>query len=183
MTVTDTKPATRPPDPGDLPIIYLPYVDGMLRPETLAVAHASEIPYCAWPLPREDRGAYARAFETWWETMQDLVVVEHDMIPPAGMLREMIECPEDWCSANYHVGNGRTTTGLGITRISWRVKARYPGAGYNAARDMRDRSRYTDWVSLNESVDRHLYRLGLRQHIHFPNPVHLHYDQVSDAAG
>lgn len=176
-----TEPA-RAHQPATPPTVHIPYVEGWLRPETQDAIEASGLPYALTCLEEGDPYAYARNFERWWASLEDLIVVEHDMIPPTGMLQEMAECPEEWCSANYHVGGGRTTTGLGITKISWRVKVAYPYGGMNIARSPRDRRTYVDWISLNESCDRHLVRLGYRQHIHFPNPVHLHYDEITDAA-
>jgi hypothetical protein len=166
----------------DPPLIVVPYIDGWLRPETLAAIEATGLPYATRPIEDGDPYGYAKAFEQWWANRLDLLVIEHDIVPPDGMITEMLECPEQWCSANYHVGGGRTTTGLGITKISHLIKVAYPYGGMNIARDPRDRRRYVDWISLNESCDRHLARLGYRQHIHFPNPIHLHYDQAPDAA-
>lgn len=183
MTLMDQAEAAFTALGPEPPFIVIPHVTGMLRPATLAAVEAVGRPYAAHPLVIGDPYSYAWWFEKWWNIPGDLVIVEQDIVPAEGQIEAMLQCPGDWCSANYHVGGGRTTTGLGLAKISWRIKHAFPHAGQNAARDPRDPRRHLDWISLNEGVDRHLFRLGLRQCIHFPNPLHLHYDEAPGAAG
>lgn len=174
---------TAPPAPviAPDPLVVIPYVHGWLREETTEAVHAWGGSWCTRPIEDGDPYGYAKAFEQWWGYPGDLVIVEHDIVPADGQIAEMLQCPEEWCSAAYSVGEGRTTTGLGLTKISARAKAYAPYGGENCARDPRDHARYVDWTSLNESVERHLSRLGFVQHIHTPNPVHLHYPEADNA--
>lgn len=182
MSVSETESPPNAPVRAMSPLVVVPYVPEWLRNETIDALSASGVDHHFCALEAGDPYAYARNFERWWMTAGDLMVIEHDMVPAPGQIAEMLSCPEHWCSANYHVGDGRTTTGLGICKISWQVKVRWPYGGMNISHDPRDTRRYVDWIGLNESVDRHLSRLGYRQHIHFPNPVHLHYDEAPDAS-
>lgn len=173
------RPATRP-QPATPPMIAVPFVDGMLRGETLAALDAWGGPYTTWPIDPRDPHDYAGKFLSWWNTPGDFMVIEQDMVPPEHLIAEIAACPDTWCSVRYHVGDGRYTTGLGMAKFTDTLKRAFPFAGANIVADPRGGGRTVDWISLNEAVERHLTRLGLKCHIHDTPVAHLHYPEPCD---
>lgn len=169
-------------DPVDL-MVVLPYVDGMLREETMAALHASDLPYLTQPIDPNDPGDYAGWLRNWWQMPMDLVVLEQDMVPTAEQFAELARYPADWVVMPYHVGNGQYATGLGFCKLTRGLRQRHPEAGRNASLDPRNSRDLINWISLNENLERHLTRLGELQ-TRINTPVrHLHYPETADAAG
>lgn len=172
-------PATDPVAP-DRVMIAVPFVDGMLRGETLAALDAWGGPYTTWPLERRNPQDYAAKFLAWWITPGDFIVIEQDIVPPPALITELAACEDVWCSVRYHVGAGRYATGLGMAKFSDILKRAHPWAGMNITADPRGNGRMVDWLSLNEAVERHLTRLGVACHIHETPVEHLHYPVGDD---
>lgn len=164
-------------DAVDLAVI-LPYVDGMLREETTAALHLSELAYLTVPLDKDDPYDYAAKFREWWTMPMDLVILEQDMVPTYDQFHDLAEYGADWAAMAYHVGNGQYTTGLGFCKLSRSLRSRWPNAGVNASLDPTDSKTLIQWAGLNENVERHLTRLGEKQitvpgtvtHLHYPEP-------------
>jgi hypothetical protein len=172
-----------PPDGPDGPvstIIVVPYVDGMLREETMQAVHDSGEAYLTQPIDPDDPYDYAGWFRTWWKMPMDFIVIEQDMVPTPAQIKTLIEQGPDWSGIPYHVGDGRYTAGLGFCKISAALRKRWPNAGVNASLDPADSRNLIAWPSLNENVERHLTRLGERfwalsgkvEHLHYPEPAH-----------
>lgn len=161
-------------------LIVVPFVPGMLREATMDAVRASGQAYLTAPLDPADPYDYAAKFRDWWGYGFDLIVIEQDIVPTLDQINALAAHPGDWVTVPYHVGEGRYTTGLGFCRISRALRRRHPHAGVNASLDPRDTRNLVHWISLNESVERHLYRLGERQsvcdgtveHLHYPVPAH-----------
>lgn len=159
----------------DDPLIAVPYVDGMLRTETVDAIVAAVGPFTPWRLEPGDPYAYARALIEWWGQGRTLIVIEQDIVPADGMIRTLAECPQDWCTQAYHVGEGRFTTGLGFCKISRRITAAWPDAANQAMRDAAGRDAHTDWRGVNEAIERKIMRHGYWAHEHPGRAEHLHY--------
>jgi hypothetical protein len=155
--------------------VIVPYIDGMLRESTRRAVIGSGIWHEFHPLAPGDAAAYAAAFEAWWPTPGDIIVIEQDIAPAAGMIEEMAICRNDWCVRPYHIGAGRYTRGLGMAKFSNALRQRHIHAGANAAKDPTGERRFTGYLGLNEQIESHLFRLGARQCIHYPAVAHLHY--------
>jgi len=155
--------------------VIVPYTLDKLRIETQDAVMAWGGDYTFQLLAKNDDYAYARALMGWWETHQDLVVIEHDIVPDPGMIRGLLECPGLWCGHPYHVGDGRYTYGLGLCKISRDVMDYRPGLATLAMRDHRGLVAHVPWASVNEAFERQMARSGYTMH-HHPDPVtHLHY--------
>lgn len=161
-------------------IVIVPHVIGGLRPETDRAVREHGGPFHLYLLPVEDRTAYARAFQGWWQIPADIMIVEQDIVPAPGMIDDMFRCPEPWCVRPYHIGDGRFAIGLGMCKFSYVLTRTFRSAGELAARDGRTSGPYLDWVTLNESVERRLRRWGVIAHMHRPEVEHLHYPKVTD---
>jgi hypothetical protein len=165
--------------PVDLMII-VPYVDGMLREETMAAVAGSGEAYLNHPLSPDDPYDYASAFRTWWNLPMDLIIIEQDMAPTPEQIKALIHHPDPWVTAPYHVGNGRYATGLGFCKIAHRLRTGHPMAGVNISLDPRDQRDLITWTGLNENVHRHLTRLGERETALGFTVEHLHYPVAGD---
>lgn len=174
-----------PPGATALPlttVVIVPFVDGMLREQTMAALHDSEMAYLTQPLDPADPYDYAAKFRDWWKLPFDIVILEQDMVPTQEQFRDLVHSDQMWTTMRYHVGAGQYTTGLGFCKIVRHVRESYPAAGVNITTDPRGNGDLVDWISLNEAVERHLTRLGIPQtilpgtveHLHHPEPADVH---------
>lgn len=172
-----------PPGATAVPVdtlIVVPYVEGMLRAETMAALHDSGQAYLTQPLDPADPYDYAAKFRDWWRLPMDLIIMEQDMVPTANQINKMVYSDEPWVTMLYHVGAGQYTTGLGFCKIAAHLRRAWPDAGVNISVDPRGGGNLVDWISLNEAVERHLGRLGVTQTILSGTVAHLHYPEPAD---
>jgi hypothetical protein len=162
-------------------LILVPYVDGMLRPETMAAIHESGHAYLTQPIDPADPYEYAGWFRNWWRMPMDLIVIEQDMVPTPAQINELAYHPDPWVGARYHVGNGQYTTGLGFCALGAKMRQSHPDAGVNITVDQRGNGNLVDWISLNENVERHLTRLGETMTVIDTPVTHLHYPVAAHA--
>ncbi len=162
-------------------IVLIPYVEGMLRPETMDAVHQSGEAYLTQPLDPADPYHYAAVFRDWWNLPMDLIILEQDMVPMPGQFRALARHDDPWVAMPYHVGDGRYATGLGFCKISRRLRTSYPGAGVNCSTDPRDSRELIGWKSLNENIEKHLTRLGVTQTVIGTPVTHLHYPEPGRA--
>ena len=101
--------------------VVVPFVEGMLSPETRRVVTLSGYHYRLCSLDRNDEGAYARLIRHLWRWPCDLVIVEHDVEPTIGQLEEICECGHDWCGFNYDDGLYPDGPMFGCVRFSDRL--------------------------------------------------------------
>lgn len=115
---------------------------------------------------------YPNAVRERWATGEDLIIVEHDILPWPGAIDEMIACPFRLCGFGY-VEHNALATSLGCTKIA-----------HEAMRlvELPDRSRtqgppYERPVTYS-TLDWDLYQTvesaGVRLDLHGPPVVHLH---------
>jgi hypothetical protein len=119
--------------------IRIPFVEGMLRPETVKWGNACRAQF--WELEPDDE-SYYRAFREWWLTAEvgDLIVVEQDIVPPVGAMESMMRCRHSaWCACWYYIypvgRDGRKDRsrgalpfgmGLGCTRFADSLRRAHP---------------------------------------------------------
>ena len=163
--------------------VIVPFVDGMLRDETMQALHDSNEAYLTQPLDPADPYHYAACFRDWWNLPNDIVIMEQDMVPTVDQFRELIYADAAWATMPYHVGSGQYTTGLGFCKIARHVREAYPDGGVNITTDPRGNGDLVRWQSLNEAVERHLSRLGVVQTVLDGTVAHLHYPEAARAAG
>jgi hypothetical protein len=75
--------------------VVIPYVDHRLLPE---VREIGEQVGARFENLTGDDTAYSALVARLWRARGTFIVVEQDMVPTVGLLEEMWECPEDWCS-------------------------------------------------------------------------------------
>lgn len=147
--------------------------------------------------PQLARVGYVNVVRAAWCTVEDLVVVEHDIVPTAAALASFDTCEHPLCAVAYLIHRdtlGPLTggpvyvhragiagqlewiregdlwadrVGLGLTRIRWEARAL---AGWPD-----DRAGQLTYENLDEQLSGWLAdRLGTRWHVHWPAVEHLH---------
>jgi hypothetical protein len=143
--------------------VIVPFAGGGLTTATFAATQ----PYGARYVDvGEDDEAYWRLLVTLWDEGEAFIVVEHDIAPPIGALRELWECRHDWCAFPYDMGGGFSATALGCTKFSAALLARAP----MAVADIVTPYRY--WSALDSHITGAIRRLGEQEHIHSPAVQH-----------
>lgn len=152
--------------------VSVPYVQGMLHERTEEWAQRQGAKLVGMDL-RDNRN-YWRWLAGEWTVDADTVVVEHDIVPAAGVVEEMLACPQPWCVSPYPIAIGYLLTeGLGCTKFSAGLKAQHIDVLTSAGLiDDDGQPRYT-WRRLDTRIARVLTRLGFRPHEHAPSE-HLH---------
>jgi len=92
----------------------LPYVQGMLRPETDEFG----LLIGAEPVEMTTESSYFELMEKLWKEGESFLVLEQDILPTLKDYRRMLTCPLPYCIAPY-AGPGKYTIdkGLGFTRF------------------------------------------------------------------
>lgn len=151
-------------------MIVVPHTD-LLRPATARWAAANGARLC--PVDPADPAAYWRLLHRLWTAPGDLTVVEHDVVPAAGVVAAMTGCARPWCVSPYPLQAGWATQALGCTRLAGRLKTRHPDligrAGDIADHDVAAK----DWRRLDVRLAGLLRGLGYRPHRH-RRSTHLH---------
>ena len=99
----------------------VPYVPGMLRPQT-AGRVLEEWPETTFvPIDRMDGWHYADVVRWYWPQHQDdeLVIVEQDMLLPVGAAGAFRACERPWCVYSYWCDGQFINAGLGVVRFRW----------------------------------------------------------------
>jgi hypothetical protein len=119
----------------------------------------------------QDDNHYGRLMTMQWQTRQGFIVVEHDVVPWPGAIRQLRECPEDWCSFEYPmpfsawepVRQGFCYS-LGCTKFSTALVERHqPTPEWGG----------TCWDGLDGQVIGMLQTAGETCHLHSPPVAHL----------
>jgi hypothetical protein len=70
------------------------------------------------------RGYGRMVAEAWGDG--GFVLVEHDVVPWVGAIRQLEDCAQDWCGFRYAKG-GSTVRALGLVKFSDRLTRAHPG--------------------------------------------------------
>ena len=117
------------------PKVLVPFT--ALRAETITALGESDIEYelVARPIT-DDTGYFMALDENWTPTLthevQPFIVVEHDIIIRPETLRELRDCPEDWCSIPYPYLDKPEAWGMGCVKFTDRLIVR----NYSMFRDL-----------------------------------------------
>lgn len=120
---------------------------------------------------------YADFFRSVWAGLGDLVVVEGDSIPPPGAIRQLLDCPRDWCTHESWVGDRYLDNTLGLVKFSQLLQLQEPGLAdkalsapwlpgqhWDRGLGMTAPQKHLGEVPLEESVLRVWPELGPRAH-------------------
>lgn len=150
--------------------IVAPYVPGVGRPETLDAVAAAGMPFCVWPLPVSDDGAYPNLVARLWGRGEPFLLVEHDMVPDSWGLVEMAGCGEPWCTAPYETrSRDELTDGLGVAGFGRQLLDEAPDLLARVFRRWKMTQRQPTWQHLDLTMVNLLRRSGWAPHVHrFP---------------
>jgi len=155
--------------------VLVPFVPGMLRPQTKAEVIRQRPAAMFVPTPREDDTSYARVLIEASRLPGHLVVVEQDVVPPPGAIRQLLQCVHPWC---YHLLalDGRLTPAcLGLAKFDAGLKVRFGDWMAEAVKGTGETDRGSFAVSCDVGIARWMERQGVPAHVHEPPPVHLHW--------
>lgn len=114
-------------------MIVIPFVQGKVHQVVLErvlgehpEARAIELPRA----PAEELGeasfAFAGLLRELWPEPGDLVVVEHDYLPPPGAIQALLDCGHNWCTHPAWIHDTYLVGSLNLARFSAALKAREP---------------------------------------------------------
>lgn len=149
--------------------LIVPYVEGRLHPLVLPVLRSDGLQPQAERLL--DDYDYGRLMARLWREFQTVFVVEQDILPWPGALRELQQCSCEWGTYSYHYFGGIGISHmLGCCKLTDRLMSRLP--------------QLWDWGCHWAYVDRRLFSearaAGIEPHLHRPPVIHLsgdHYAQ------
>jgi hypothetical protein len=117
---------------------------------------------------------------SWQWGKEDLVLVEHDMIPADGVVEQMESCWQGWCTSPYFVTPVKFVwRSLGLARFSLKLQEAIPDCWDEVAtwepklQWANDGKAGSEWDTLDIKLDHVLSVHGYDPHPHFPGPVHL----------
>jgi hypothetical protein len=178
-------------------VVVVPYVEGMLRPETQAVVEQCGYAHRFVELGTDDDRHYGRLWRRLWSEGETFVICEHDVAPTLAQLDTICSCSHAWCSFNYVGGGFPNGPHFGLARYDARLMVAYPLAGEVGTRlpenpkwqrscDPRVRLNgeraqkggdegIVEWWHMDSRVQRDLIVRGVEHHVHKPPVEHLHY--------
>jgi hypothetical protein len=143
--------------------VYVPYVLGWLQAETRKSVPAT----ARFVDVSSDDQAYWRLLRDLWHAGDDFIVVEQDIVVWPGLLNEMSECTQDWCSSPYRMSDIETTA-LGCVKFGSPLLTRTAGLLDGILEQHRS------WQGLDGMLTGELHRRGYQEHVHLPAVRHLH---------
>jgi hypothetical protein len=149
----------------------LPYVEGMLQPETDEFG----LEIGAKPIQMTNDSDYFDLLEELWEAKESFIVLEQDVVGTLKDHRRMLKCPKPYCIAPYPgPGDRMLDTGLGFTRFRKEIIETYPDLFLKIRTDKDSEPfRFKDWRRLDVRIFSQLNMAGSPPHLH--DPVrHLH---------
>lgn len=154
--------------------VVVPYVPGMLRPETVT-AVTEQVDYATlFPIDAEDQTGYTRMFLALFGGHKDLVIIEQDIVPASGSIKGMLRCGYDWCTCPYPVSGVECVDALGCVRFSAALQQAFSTVIYQVAREHNGKGAPRTWRNLDQAVRALLTSKGLRPHHDHPAAAHLH---------
>ncbi len=144
-------------------MIAVPYVAGLLKPETAEWASANGASLV-------ELGGGDDSYWAWlrdaWRLQADLMIVEEDILPPPRAVERLADCPRPWCAFRYRVAANSVVLALGCVRFRARLTTRHPRLVEEVGEVTGDGLPAKDWRRLDVRMDRALKALDYRPHDH-----------------
>ena len=138
--------------------VIVPYTD--LHPTTEFVLR----PYRPVYVEVGGENGYLNFFRELWNEGEDIIIVEHDVVPWPGALEEVWQCPCAWGSYSYHMHGGiGIYHGFGCTKLTAELMAQTPDIW----------EQWTSWNMLDQKLFFAARGKGLEPHTHRPPVTHL----------
>jgi hypothetical protein len=153
-------------------MIHVPWVRGRLTIEThtWAVFHDQ----AQLNLISSDDESYHKALVNWWSEPEDLIIVEQDIVPAPGVVKEMLACSRDWCCSPYLIaGKLLIHNGLGCVKFSKSLRQTHPDMAQQAGVPCGEDEPPNVWWQLDARLAHLLMSAGYYPHPH-QQSIHLH---------
>lgn len=162
------------------PLVVIPCIPGKLHTEAVAAAVEAGFPVRVVVHDPADHLSYAGVLRDLWARPGEWVMVEQDVIPPAGALAGMLGCRHEWCTLLHFIGSHWDTRTLGVARFSLPLRLRMPALIEGAVSSW-PQHRSPSWpLPLDTQLARLLGIAGVEPHVHPGRTRHLHrYDVES----
>jgi hypothetical protein len=114
--------------------------------------------------------AYFDLLERFWGEVEDFCIVEQDILPLAGALQRLEECPASWCTCPYQgpPDLGLIRESLGCARFRAELMAQEPDI-FTLAEELNTRQ----WYGVDLGLATALKRRGHSVHVHPDEAQHL----------
>lgn len=108
------------------PIVWVPYVRGMLHPQVVAALGRAALPWVMTELLAADPFAYGGFIRARWREGRGFLILEHDTVPPDGALGQLVRCPRRWCIVPHPCDGVVATDSLGLAKFGAELLAELP---------------------------------------------------------
>lgn len=140
------------------PIVIAPYVHSY--PEH--VNALSTVGYDVTRIPCVGETTYYDTLVAVYSTGKPFVVIEHDMVPRPGDVKELFDCPYNWCGFVYQHRFQRMKACLGLTKLN--LYSVYPDVFTKVP---------SDWRYIDGVLEARLWEKDVHIHEHYPEAIHL----------
>jgi hypothetical protein len=114
-----------------------------------------------------DVESYWRLLCDIWAGQDDVVMIEHDIIPWPGAIDELWRCPSAWCTYTYEMREGfGIHHAFGCVKLGTKLFEELPDVWKNVAT--------TSWRHLDAQLCDYAQRHAIIPHPHRPPVIHLH---------
>jgi hypothetical protein len=119
--------------------------------------------------------SYAALLAALWDSGDDFLLIEHDIVLTQAAVEAMESCPHPWCGNAYRVNHqvGEVIVGLGFTRFRSELCQELPDAVERAGR-WEGRYPARHWAKCDARLATELNEAGHLVHRHHPDVGHLH---------
>ena len=168
------------------PKVLVPFTS--LRSETVVALANSDIPYEMTARPIIDDEGYFYVLAEAWTPMagavEPFIVVEHDIVVRPETLRELRDCPEDWCAAPFQYLDKPEAWGMGCVKFSDRIIARNLNLFHEISDQTDDHHPPRHWCVMDFRIWNALTERGEVRHDH-PGPAlgHVGHPGATSAHG
>jgi hypothetical protein len=155
-------------------LVCVPFVRGMLRTETFHAVGEQRKRAEFVELPAKSPTAYARLLIDKLTPERTVVIVEQDIVPPAGAINRLLQCRYAWCTYPYRHGGELKTDMLGLAKFGAWIHTLHPRWIEAALLGGVGGYMWPHWRSCDTLIARYLRHVGIEPHVHRGEAVHLH---------
>lgn len=111
--------------------------------------------------------SYSKFLCDLWKAKESFVLIEHDIVPWPGAIRQLIGCPKLWCSYQYPLAPYKLRPALGCMKVKDTVINHYPSLHLEHSWSGRH------WSQMDGPVCSALENSVGKTHIHNPPLAHV----------
>lgn len=165
-----------------MPVVLAEAVD-TYHQEVWDALEAQAPDFTLWQINPAHDYEYGTYIREEWRGEDDLVIVEHDVVPPADAIQALLDCDQAWCSHEVWLGHDFSAWTLGLVKFSRGLQRNWPELMESALPRAHSERKQVHWRSVDSAIMRALSFRGLPPHVHRPPARHLHKYPASPPAG